>query len=147
MECGLCGMDIGNDIVMLPTKQSDDGGYIMFVCLQCAEKSVAYCKKHGRPHLGFVDDETTACAACIEEEIVAHGPREHYFVQKIWAALPLKKSEGLLNWAMVCSALTKERLGTCILRALVTRAMRIGKTCEEVADEIVAAKSAETILP
>ncbi len=72
MKCEICGGD-PKLIILLPKRQP--GGKLnTFTCESCAGESGMYCQKHQRPHLGF-EDETTACAACIEETLAKDGER------------------------------------------------------------------------
>ena len=146
MICQLCGKDIGDTIVLLSLKRTD-GALSTLACLNCAESSSAYCRKHSRPHLGFMDDNSTACILCIEE-IVAQKENEEVFIfDKILEAIPLEEKKRLLDWATAIASIKHEREATSVLRAVVTKALRQGKTIEEMVVQVVCQKSIESILP
>jgi len=145
MICELCGKDIGDTIVLLPLKRTN-GALSTMACLNCAENSSAYCKKHNRPHLGFMDDNSTACILCIEE-IVAQKENEEVFIfDKILEAIPLEEKKRLLDWATAIASIKHEREATSVLRAVVTKALRLKRTVEETVAQVVIQKSIESIL-
>lgn len=145
MKCGLCGMDIGDIVVSLPLKKAD-GSFSTMACLKCAEKSSVYCKKHRKPHLGFIDD-TTACIYCIEEIVTENRHREASIFNNLREHLPTEELNRLLEWSLASSSITGNSQKTCILRAITTKAKRSNKSIEEVLEKIIEAKSVESILP
>lgn len=146
MECEICHKDIGETIVSLPIKQLD-GRLNILACLKCAEESGVYCRKHEQPHLGFRDDETTACISCIKEMMAAKKNEERVIFDKILEALPIREKRRLSEWAGSVSVLTGECEARCTLRAIATRALRMRITFEEVEAEIMTGKSVKIILP
>lgn len=146
MRCELCGRDIGNEIVLLPIKRSD-GALSSMACLNCAQSSSAYCKRHERPHLGFLGDDSTACVCCIEELITEKQNEEVLVFTKILEAIPPEEKKHLLEWAITVARIKHEREATSVLRAVVTKALRLKKTVEEMAAQVVCGKSIESILP
>ncbi|TRZ64489.1 MAG: hypothetical protein D4Q79_01395 [Spirochaetia bacterium] len=146
MKCELCGKDIGETIVLLPIKKTD-GTLSTMACLDCVENSPAYCKKHGRPHLGFMGDDTTACILCIEELTAEKENEEMSVFNEILEAIPLEKRKRLLDYAITISSIKYECEATSVLRAVATKALRLKKTVEEIVIQIVNEKSAESILP
>jgi len=139
MKCELCGKDIGDIIVSLPLKRAD-GSLNTLACLKCAENSSVYCKKHGRPHLGFID-KTTACMHCIEEMVVENRNKEINIWDDLRRKLPTEEFERLLEWATISSSITGNSRKTCILRAIATKAKGSNQSIEEVLGKIIKAKS------
>jgi hypothetical protein len=145
MKCEICGEDIGEIVVSLPLKRPD-GRLNTMACLSCAEKSPAYCKKHKRPHLGFIDG-TTACIYCIEEMVAENRQKEINIFSNLRKYLPIEEVDRLLKWAEASSLITGTSPRTCILRAIATKAKRSNLSIEEVLEKIIEAKSVELILP
>lgn len=145
MKCELCGEDIGDIIVSLPLKKMD-GSLNTLACLKCAKNSSVYCKKHGRPHLRFIDD-TTACIYCIEEMVVENRHKKISIWDELRQNLPREEFERLLEWTTISSSITGDSRKTCILRAIATKAKRSNQSIEEVLEKIIKAKSVESIFP
>lgn len=145
MKCEFCGKDIGDIIVSLPLEKAD-GSLNTLACLKCAEKSSVYCKKHRRPHLGFIDN-TTACIYCIEEMVAENRHKEINIWYDLQQKLPTEELEQLLEWATISSSITSDSQKTCILRAIATKAKRSNQSIEEVLEKIIKAESVESILP
>lgn len=145
MKCELCGKDIGEIVVSLPLKRPT-GCLNTLACLKCAENSPAYCKKHNKSHLGFIDD-TTACIGCIEEMVAENRHKETIIWNVLRQKLPTEEFERLSEWATASSLITGNSQRTCILRAIATRAKRSNQSIEEVLEKIIEAKSVESILP
>lgn len=145
MKCEVCGKDIGDIVVSLPLKKAD-GCLNTLACLECAEKSPAYCKKHRKPHLGFIDD-TTACIYCIEEMVAENRHKETRIFSNLREHLPIEEFNRLLEWSFASSSITGNSQKTCILRAIVTKAKRNNQSIEEVLEKIIETKSIESILP
>lgn len=145
MKCELCSKDIGDTIVLLPIKRTD-GALITLACLNCAENSSVYCKKHSQPHLGFMDDNSTACMPCIEDMAAEKQNEKVLIFAKILEAIPLEEKERLLDWATTIASIKYERKATSVLRALATKALRLKKTVEEMIIQIVNDKSIGSIL-
>lgn len=146
MKCELCGREIGDTIVLLPIKRTD-GALSTMACLKCAENSSAYCKKHGRPHLGFMDDNSTACRLCVEELVAQKENEEVFIFNKILEAIPLAEKKRLLEWATSVASIKHEREATSVLRAVVTKALRLKKTVEKMVAQVISEKSIKSILP
>ena len=145
MSCELCGQDIGDTIVYLPLKKAD-GSLTTVACLKCAKSSPAFCKKHEKPHLGFVD-HTTACIDCIEEIVAENRHQETHIFNTLVEKFPKEEYERILEWANILSSITHDSIKTCMLRAIATRAKRSNQSITEVLEEIVENKSVEHILP
>ena len=145
MKCELCGKDIGDIVVSLPLKKVD-GSLSTMACLKCAENSSVYCKKHKKPHLGFIDD-TTACIYCIEEMVAENRDKEASIFSNLREHLLTEELNRLLEWAAASSFITGNSQKTCVLRAIATKAKRSNQSIEEVLEKIVEAKSVESILP
>ena len=145
MICEKCGKD-ASSFVILPIKKKD-GCLNTIVCVACAEDSPAYCKKHNVPHLGFADDNTTACKFCIDELVETNRKHETEIASMLWARLPSGEDTRLAEYAEFVSSITGENTATCVLRALATKAMRAGMSVEEVASKLVDDGSVSFILP
>lgn len=145
MKCKLCGKDIGDIIVSLPLEKAD-GSLNTLACLKCAENSSVYCKKHRRPHLGFIDN-TTACIYCIEEMVAKNQHKEINIWYDLRQKLPTEEFDRIMEWATISSSITSDSRKTCILRAIVTKAKRNNQSIEEVLEKIIKAKSVESIFP
>jgi len=141
MTCEECGKET-NRLVILPLK-SANGNLNKIVCLDCAKKSPAYCKKHQSPHLGFMDG-STACVKCIEALVESEMPTAESTLNFLKANLPPKEFENLLEWADQPLVGPQE---TCVLRFLATKALRSNKTVSDVLWKIVADQSVYSIVP
>ena len=146
MRCEICGAREFNTIVLLPIKKPD-GCLNTIACLSCAEESPAYCRKHERPHLGFADDDTTACVLCIEELIIESEDKLPDIFDEFENNLPAEEYSRLKDWAEVSSDITGNYLSVCLLRALATKALRLKTTIEEIVKQVGQAKSVDSILP
>ena len=146
MDCGLCGKDIGNVIVLLPIKKPD-GCLSVLACLKCAKKSSAYCQKHKGPHTGFVGDNTTACLICVEEEVRRRKLEAESIFSKIKEVVTPKDLEELADWMEISSLITGDSEAVSVLRAIATRAARFQISIDEVVEQILKAKSLDIILP
>jgi len=145
MECEECGKE--SDIfVLLPARKSN-GSLNEMVCHDCALASSAYCQKHQIPHLGFIDDATTACRVCIEEMVTKNkaGAKKIYLLLE--TELPFEEIENLNDWAQGASLITGDSMTVCILRAVITKALRLSVDIDEVIKRIIGAKSVDLILP
>ena len=146
MKCELCGRTSDDTLVILPIKKAD-GCLNTIACLECAESSSAYCKRHERPHLGFIGDDTTACAICIEEMVTEKKPIEMSIFSTLQQKLPEEELNHLLEWATLSASITGNSEATCILRAIITKALRTKESVEEVAEKVIKTKSVNFILP
>jgi len=145
MKCERCGND-SDKLVLLPTKKSD-GSLNEIACYDCALISFAYCEKHQMPHLGFIDDETTACRLCIEEMIIANKTKAEEMHSIFMTELPPEKIKDLGDWAQDVSFITGDLMAVCILRAVVTKALRLGVDIDDIVKEIIKEQSVNLILP
>jgi hypothetical protein len=145
MKCELCGEETSDVFVLLPIKQPD-GRLEIIVCLRCAERSPAYCKKHERPHLGFPDNDTTACMLCIEELVADMSPLRNSIVRVLQERLPRKEFRRLSRWADTSASITGDESAVCILRAIATKALRTKQSFEWVSGQIIRSKSVDFIL-
>ncbi len=143
--CERCG-DNFEIPVLLPMKEPGEKSYEI-ICEDCALKSSAFCLKHKEPHLRFIDDGTTACKICIEEMITENkaGAEEIYLM--LQTELPLEEIENLNDWAQGASLITGNSITVCILRAVITKALRLNVDMNEVIKRIIKAKSVDLILP
>jgi hypothetical protein len=144
MNCGICQKDIGEIIVPLPIRQPD-GALEVLACLACAKVSAAYCTKHDRPHMGFVD-RTTACRFCIEEEVARLTPSAEEIFERILDDLDAEEFEDLLDEARLSSVITGESVEVCLLRIIVTKAQRTGSTVENVIELLLTEQSSGVLL-
>lgn len=146
MCCEICGTEDREVFVVLPLHQPD-GKLDTIVCLACAEKSRHYCLKHQRPHLGFADG-TTACLVCIEERTIEEGEKIAdallSFIQNNPSLLGLSE---LYRWGEITSLLSNTPEKLCYARAVLTRALRLGKTPDEIIREVEGLGSVEMFLP
>lgn len=146
MKCEICKNDIGNTIVLLPIKKPD-GCLDTIACLKCAENSSTYCKKHKRPHLGFADDDTTACILCIEEVVAEKRSQEISIFNTLKEHLPPGEWEDLVEWADLSSSITGNSQATCVLRAITTKALRLNVLVDKIITQILETNSVDVILP
>jgi len=145
MKCEKCGGD--SDIfVLLPVKKPD-GSLSEIVCHDCALASSAYCKKHQMPHLGFSDNETTACRICIEEAVAENKNRAEKIYLNMKTELPLEEINELDDWAQLVSSIAGNSIAICVLRGVATKAFRLGVSIDEVVKRIIKARSVDLILP
>jgi len=145
MKCEICGEDSAEVFAILAVKKPD-GCLNTIACLECAKKSSAYCLKHQKPHLGFTDDDTTACPFCIEEMAAEKEPAEADIFRRFQKELSEKERRRLLNWAEDFASVTGNSKGICTLRAIATKALRERKSFEEIVERIIAEKSVDCIL-
>ena len=147
MQCEICGSESSSVLVILPIKKR--GGCLNTIaCPECARKSSAYCVKHEIAHLGFADDDTTACPRCIEDIVRnTESNVEYLYCDRLRIELPNKESTRLWQWAREVSQKIAQLEETCILRALATKALRTGKTVKEIIDQLIADQLVAAILP
>ena len=146
MKCEICGEDSAEVFAILAVKKPD-GCLNTIACLECAKKSSAYCLKHQKPHLGFADDDTTACPFCVEEMVKEKEPEEAGIFKRFQNELSADERIRLLNWAEDSASVTGNSKGICTLRAIATKALRERKSFEEIVERIIAEKSVDCILP
>lgn len=144
MKCELCDNDIGDVIVSLSIRQPN-GRLNTLACLKCAEQSPAYCKEHGRPHLGF-GDGTTACMVCVEKMVRKNKDSAPIILKNLEKELPPEEFDRLFKWAFLCQKLTGNAYPTCVLRGIITKALRNHSIIKEVIREIIDKKSVDPIL-
>lgn len=144
LECNACGKD-ADEFVVLSVKR-EDGSLVSIVCVSCAENSPEYCKKHDRPHMGFMDG-TTACLSCIEETITKKESQGFNVWGLFKEKLPAEELFQLLDWADFSALITGNSKERCVLRAVVTKALRNNQEIEEVIREVLEEKSISSILP
>ena len=151
MKCEICGKDTSNITVLLPKKQ-EDGKLDTMVCLECARKSGAYCKKHEAPHLGF-EDGTTACKLCIEEVVIqkrnetsggfAAVPETARIFCLLREALPPKEFEEFVDESTLDGRIIGSAIDLTIVRFIATKALRTGQSFEAVLEKVVADQKAD----
>ncbi len=146
MKCELCGDSLADIFVILPIKKPD-GCLDTIACYPCAEKSSAYCKKHERPHLGFEDDDTTACVTCIEETVAGNKNREGNIFEALKNSLSQPEFQRLLEMASFSAHITNNSAATCVLRFIATKALRTNLTIDGVLRRIIVDKSVHFIIP
>ena len=146
MNCKLCENGIGDIAVLLPIKQPD-GSLCIMTCLNCAENSTAYCKKHKGPHSGFTDDTSTACLRCIEEEVSERWSEAESIFNRIKEVTSPEDLEDLAEWAELSSLISGDSEAVSILRAIATKAARLLISIDEMVEQILKAKSLDIILP
>lgn len=135
MKCEICGHTNPQVIVLLPIGQKN-GNLDTIACEDCANKSSAYCKSHSRPHAGFTDG-TTACLLCIEETVGLLADRSEGFVFDLTSQLPKLQVALLIKYSEKISLDIKEN----VLRFLVTKALRLEITVDELVEKILAEKN------
>ncbi|MFH1978987.1 MAG: hypothetical protein ABII97_01190 [Patescibacteria group bacterium] len=145
MKCEKCGGD-SDTFALLPARKPD-GSLNEIVCRNCALDSSAYCKKHQMPHLGFSDDETTACRICIEEAVAENRDRVEEIYSTIKDKLPLEEIDELDDWARLVSSITGNSIAVCVLRGVATKSLRLGIGIDNVVEKIIETKSVNLILP
>lgn len=130
-DCEVCRKST-NILNIIPQKR-DDGSLITLACTECATKSGMFCTDHERPHIGFEDD-TTACLSCIEEEVAQKGGEiSLIFFGEITKST--KKEEiirAMENYVETTSIITESPKIHCVARAIVTAALRSGRSTDEV---------------
>ena len=131
-------------MVILPLRQTD-GKIDTLVCYECAKKSEAYCRKHNRPHLGFIDG-TTACRWCIEELVETYKNKASQIKNTICEALPEDQREDLSEASEISSEIMESSQNVAILRFVATSAMRSNRTIEDIVDVITESHSVDCIL-
>jgi len=146
MKCEVCGDGLADIFIMLPIKKPD-GCLETIVCHSCAQKSSAYCIKHQRHHLGFSDDNTTACVVCIEEIAAGDRFREGTIFDVLKNNLPQQEFQRLLEMARFSSRITNNKAATCVLRFIATKALRTNSTIDAVLQKILNDKSVNFIIP
>jgi hypothetical protein len=68
-------------------------------------------------------------------------------VSTLWSCLPEGEGAKLADYAESVSIITGEDTATCVLRALATRAMRMGVPLKAVVSKIIEEGSVDLILP
>ena len=129
MKCELCGKD-PRVIVILPRRQAN-GKLDTLACEACAKKSGAYCKKHDRPHVGFMDG-TTACIYCIEELVKANESKAVGIYSRLRDGLSSDQLEYLGDAAETSSEVMRCSASVAVLRFIASKALRTNQTIDEV---------------
>ena len=129
--CELCEADA--DIINILPITQPDGKLDTMACTGCSESSGVYCLEHKRPHLGF-NDNTTACAECIETEL---DENTDYlcalFISTLTGDDKNKMTLTIVDrWYSELSKYTNDGKERCIARAIVTVAQRFDINPEEV---------------
>ena len=145
MYCEICDEEKSSLIIILPIKQTD-GKLNTLACLDCAEKSSAYCIKHKLPHLGY-EDGTTACKLCIDELVNCELGAGAAVLRASLNKLPVREINRLSLWATDVARIINGDKESCILRAFATKALREKITIREVMVRVSYAQSVEGILP
>ena len=137
MKCEFCGFDSDRIIILNIASEKNIGSLNTFACLDCAEKSEAYCLRHEMPHLSFFD-ATTACRLCIEEEVEHLGEKtaNEYFCELL-ESLPKIKFNEIYEWFESVSILLDEPIEKSILRGIITYARRHNKHPSEIIGEMI----------
>lgn len=144
MKCDICEKPDPQMIVILPLRQAD-GKLDTLACEECARKSKAYCKKHLRPHQGFMDG-STACLWCIEELVQANKDSAVDIRDRLWEALPSHEVEDLNDAAEISADVTDSSESVAILRFIASKAKRSNQGIGEVIYEITESRSVDSIL-
>ena len=133
--CGLCHKRIGEDIIVIPLRQTN-GALDTLVCLSCARTSGMFCVRHNVPHLGFNDD-TTACPVCIKEVVDLHDAGACEIETILFFSITDKEEKArLLRAAELSAIMTGQPREICILRFAATLAIRTGRSLDDVVTEI-----------
>lgn len=142
--CEICG-DPADVINLLPIKQPD-GKLDTLACTSCAQESGVFCNIHQRPHLGFADG-TTACKVCIDDQVEADTPEiaSNFFREIDESPHKKKVLKELKEWSEALEAFGLP-YETNVTRAVVTVALRLKKTTEEIIKQ-VCEEGPEVILP
>ena len=134
MKCEICGKPDPKLLIILPLHQAD-GRLDTIVCEECARKSKAYCLRHQRPHLGFMDG-STACIHCIEELVRDNMDVKSEIMDRVCDALPRDQAADLVEAAEAVSSVMRCSESQSILRFVATKAMRSFKAIGSVIEEI-----------
>ena len=146
MLCEICGTDV-EGIMLLPIKHPD-GRLETLSCLLCAKKSKNYCLKHEIPHVGFVGDDTTACHVCINELVMEGLGRSDSLVDIMSTVLPSQEWMKIHLWLKMIVGLTNDSAEKCLLRAFITKQLRMkAGSIDVVIHMVVDGNSADPILP
>ena len=144
MKCDICKKPISELIIILPLRQPD-GKLDTLACEKCATKSKAYCAKHVRPHIGFIDG-STACIWCVDDLVTANKGNAVRIRDRIWAELLEDEIEDLNEAAEISAEITGCSDSVAILRFIASAAIRSGKSIEEIVREITTSHSIASIL-
>lgn len=144
MNCEICGCN-PRTIYCLPIKK-EDGCLNTMACLKCATESGHFCPRHDVPHLGFIDDNTTACQACIEEMVRLNAGRDEMIYQRIVHHLSNSDRADLIEAAQTLSHINRQPITKNILRFVATRAMRRQTSLNDIIEEIVKTGNVELLL-
>ncbi len=144
MKCDICKKPNPELLIILPIHQAD-GRLDTIACEKCAKESKAYCKKHRRPHQGFIDG-TTACLQCIEELVKVNKDDATSIRDRVREALPRDQVEDLNDAAEISAEVTGSSESIAVLRFIASKAMRSNQTIEEVINEITESHSVDYIL-
>lgn len=144
MKCEICSKPDPEIIVILSAIRPD-GCLNTLACLECAEKSNAYCVKHETPHLGFVDD-STACRMCVEETLIEKREEAEAIFRNLEQSLPTEEMDFLINKARIACTVTGDKVAEVILRFFITKAMRLRlEDCQGIVDLIKRGKSTQIL--
>ncbi len=139
MKCELCKKPNPKLIVLLPLRQSN-GNLDTMACEECAKKSIAYCKKHQRPHIGFIDG-TTACPWCVEELVTANTDKAANIYRSLQVGLPPEQVDDLEELAELGAQVAGCSDSIAILRLVASKALRTNQKVEEVVRTVTSGDS------
>jgi hypothetical protein len=143
MHCRYCGKD-PELIVLVPQK---GGQSEPFACLECSIAHGIYCRRHDKPHTGFVDGDTTACLDCVVEEVTRRREFAEEYYSRLKGGLSEEAWEELSEAAEDASEIMNELTAVSVLRFLVTASHRLALPVEDLLVQILDRRSASILLP
>ncbi len=143
MHCEICGENDVDVFVVLPIGQPN-GTLDTIACLECAQESGAYCKRHQVVCLGF-EDGTSACTLCIEEIVDSKKDMGEKILRILRENLPEDELQRIEKWANYSGFLVSQSKERCILRAIAAKAERTDESFNRVLREVVEQESTEII--
>ncbi len=111
-------------------------GQSLFACLDCMRKNGLYCDQHHRQHMGFWDG-TTACDACIAEELDDQRATAEIIYVRLSNGLGEAQIDDLRGMAELVQMTTRLSIETEILRFLITTAKRLKISSDAVIERLI----------
>lgn len=148
MKCEICGNDKVLTICVIPLPKPT-GELNTMACQPCAVEKGMFCEKHQKVHLGFVDG-THVCLGCHKELFEAELGRAKELTCQMMMGLVGQAGlacedymKGLLAHRDRC--FKGQNLEIACLHLLTQKALRAGKTVDEVVMDIIAAGRANSL--
>jgi len=135
MKCEICGNPVKGVVLNILPLHQLNGKLDTMACQDCAKISRAYCTKHARPHMGFMDG-STACLHCVEEMLETHKKTSIRDVHRVLDGLSGEQNDILGEVAEASASAFNCTEPEAVIRFIACAAVRKGKKFKEILQEI-----------